>query len=282
MNVEKLNVTEYAVMEALRLYRYLTPKQLLRLGVTARKEHLYKTLKSISFGSRSYIAKLDYGVLPGVGRLPSLHYLTRKGAEALAEALLIPLQDVGFPQGAVLINQDYFHRINCLDCQIEISQWASTNNADVLSYDSYFDVTGANRSRTKDTRRAKTKIELNGFNLIPDAIFQLETEDGKKRLFALEVYNGMATKRVLGQLDKYRQALIQGVISDAFNYPSAPRIICIFEKPNELVSVQSRMKESSDFEKVIPYFFFKTLDDFKSGFHGGWLPLNGGAAKNLW
>lgn len=76
--------TNLRILELLHTYRFLTPKQFLRLGVTTHEKSLQRALQR--FATRGKCVDFaDFGVLPLKGRLPRVYFLTSRGAEYLAE-----------------------------------------------------------------------------------------------------------------------------------------------------------------------------------------------------
>ena len=75
--------TELSVLEALAVYRFLTAKQLLRIGVTPSRSHLYDVLRTLALRRPKLVHELDFGVEPEVGRLDRIfraHPRRRSGA----------------------------------------------------------------------------------------------------------------------------------------------------------------------------------------------------------
>lgn len=270
--IRPLTETEFRILDALRVYRYLTVKQLLRLGVTKNQSRLYTVLRGLTGGKRPFIGAMKHGVLPGHGRLPHCHYLTRKGAALLAEALQIDPSEVPYPKSAAPIRTHFFHRLHCIDAEISVRLWAEAEGVTLDFYHSYFDVTGANRSKTMGPRRSLTKIDLKGGNgLIPDAVFQLTWPTGECRLFVMEVYNQNRTKRMHDKLAEYRYALGEGAINKQFDYSHAPRVLAVFENERFLELTRKRMMGSGAFGKdFAPFFFLGTLEGLKKSFRAGW------------
>jgi len=270
--IRSLTETEFRILKALRVYRYLTAKQLIRLGVTKNQSRLYAVLRGLTGGNRPFVGAMKHGVLPGHGRLPHSHYLTRKGAQLLADALQIDPAEVPYPKSAAPIRTHFFHRLHCIDCEISVRLWAKAEDVTIDFYHSYFDVTGANRGRALGPRRALTKIDLkHGNAIIPDAVFQLTWPTGECRLFVMEVYNQNRTKRMHDKLAEYRYAIGEGAINKQFNYEHAPRILAIFENENFLNLTQKRMKKSGAFTPdFAPFFFLGTLEGLAAGFQHDW------------
>jgi len=270
--IRSLTETEFRILDALRVYRYLTVKQLLRLGVTKNQSRLYTVLQGLKGGKRPFVGAMKHGILPGHGLLPHSHYLTRKGAQLLADALQIDPTEVPYPKCAAPIRTHFFHRLHCVDCEISVRLWSKAEGVTVDFYHSYFDVTGANRSKTKAPRRALTKIDLkNGTGIIPDAVFQLTWPTGECRLFVLEMHNQNRTKRIHDKLAEYRYAIGEGAINRQFNYEHSPRILAVFENERFLELTKKRMAESEAFSTdFTPFFFLGTLEGMERDFGKYW------------
>ena len=112
MTVVTLTDTEFKILDALRVYRYLTADQMIRLRVAAHSSHLYPVLRNLAGSKRPWVGRIDHGAMPGVGRIPTAHYLTEAGAKVLAAALGAELAEVPFPKGAVLVRHGFMHRLN--------------------------------------------------------------------------------------------------------------------------------------------------------------------------
>jgi hypothetical protein len=107
MHVERVTSTELAILDALATYRFLTPAQMLRLGFTRSRRHLYAAIHNIWQRESPLIGALDFGVLPQRGRLPRIHYLLRRGALYLAEAHRSS-EPVSCPSRVRVFRTDYF------------------------------------------------------------------------------------------------------------------------------------------------------------------------------
>src|SRR5512132_1230456 len=200
--------------------------QLVRLGVASHINSLRRTLRRFETG-RKYVDWAEFGVLPQIGRLPRVYYLTERGARYLAEAWRVEPAEINYPRGVKLFSRDYFHRGATIDFHIELRRFAAQYGLAVEFFHSYFDTTGANRSEYPAERlRHLSKVPLEDSFFIPDAIFAVRAPDGARYLFALEVYNGIDTKRVHAQLEKHLVALGEGRISELYGYPRAHRVLC--------------------------------------------------------
>lgn len=272
MTVLTLTDTEFRVLDALRVYRYLTAEQMVRLRVAAQSSHLYTVLRDMAGRKRPWVGKIDHGAMPGVGRIPAAHYLADHGAKVLAGALGVEPAEVPYPKGAVLVRHGFLHRLHTIDCEIAVRQWAAEHGHTVDFMSSYFDVTGANRSRSLPRRRALTKIDLaDGTGIIPDSVFHLTGPDGAARLFVLEMYNQHRTKRMADKLAEYRYAIGEHAIERQFGYPHSPRILAVFEDDKALELTQRHLSQRADFgAEFFPFFFFQTLKGIMVDFREAW------------
>ena len=79
-------------------------------------------------------------------------------------------------------------------------------------------------------------------------------------LYALEMYNGIDTKRVHAQLEKHLVALGEGRISELYRYPKAHRVLCVFETESALQAAIRRLCEDAAFtDQMRHQFAFSTL-----------------------
>ena len=269
--------TNLQVMEHLHAYRFLTAPQLVRLGVASHINSLRRTLRRFETG-RKYVDWEEFGVLPQIGRLPRVYYLTERGARYLAEAWRVEPEAINYPRGVKLFSRDYFHRGATIDFHIELCCFAAQYGLTVEVFHSYFDTTGANRNENPAYRlHHLSKVPLEDSFFIPDAIFAVRTPDGARYLFALEVYNGIDTKRVHAQLEKHLVALGEGRISELYGYPRAHRVLCVFETESALQAAVRRLCDDPAFtDQMRHQFAFSTLAELRTGFAACWRFLTPG------
>ena len=94
----------------------------------------------------------------------------------------------------------------------------------------------------------------------------MHAPDGSRYLFALEVYNGIDTKRVYAQLEKHLVALGEGRISELYGYPKAHRVLCVFETESALQAAVRRLCEDAAFtDQMRQQFAFSTLAELAYG-----------------
>lgn len=285
MMLTTINDTAFAILDALRVYRYLTADQLHRLAVSPNLSHIYEVLRGLRERSKPLVDKIDHGSEVGIGKIAGLHYLTKRGAQLLADALMIEPGAVPYPRGAVVIRSHYFHRLHSVDCEIAVRQWAEKNTAAVEFYQQYFSYVGANRTKKSgdERRHAVTSMRLlSGEVLVPDGAFRLELADGRRPLFLLEMYNQRRTLRMVDQAKKYVDAISQHVINKRFDYPKAPRILFVFEDEKALFLTKKRMQDvpalSGEYAR---YFFFQTLPVLRHDFQNNWQRIDSSAPESI-
>ena len=271
MDIERLTPTELAALEALARYRFLIPAQMMRLGVTASDRHLYVALRALSARTRAPIGKLDFGALPGHGRLPVVYFLTRHGAE-LVEDLHGDGVPVAVPAHVRLFQRDYFHRLNTVDAHIAVRRWADRAGANLDLFDTYFD-----HGQTAEHGRpgARTRVALStGRSLVPDAVLAF-TLAGVTRVCAVEMVNGSRTARVEDQVGAYMHALAEGAIEAAYQAGHGVRVLLIFESEAGLELARARLAGRDALTRFASHFFLKTLSQLQADFVPGWRRLNG-------
>lgn len=259
------------VLRLLNQYRFLTNPQFLRLGLVKERTSIYRILDRFKGGNRPYIGQKDFGFIAGKGKLNRLYYMEKRGAKLLADTLRLDENEVNYEKVKPPFLQDYYHRVSTIDFHIELDLFAKKNECEVLFFHTYFDREGANRGTPANQRlRSLTKVKVGKYHLIPDAIFSLLDPEGKKHLFAVEVYNGHDTKRVIKQLQKHVEAQSEGSISTAYGLNIPYKVLLVFDEEAAMKSALKRVKNTSDFAEMEPYFAFNSLDQVKENFSTGW------------
>ncbi len=278
--MRQLSDTQAAILEHLARFRFLTTDQMQSLGINTGKSkaHLYRILAALC-DAPALVEKYAPKPIHGKGTFPNLHYLTRKGAETLAELTQGNVADYKYPKGKVSVSRMLVHMTRCIWCEVHIRNWAKANNHFVSFYFNDFDTEGDNRTGKGGKLRKLTRVDLaNGERLIPDAVFQLTDPDGTPRLFLLEVHNEMRSRRIQDKLAQYREAIKEGAIQRQFHYAHSPRVLTVFEGAEHIGYAASAMQRSGLFRGWEPYFYSKTLEDLRGDFRNGWKTLGGVAA----
>jgi hypothetical protein len=264
MEITSITPTGFKVLEALNTYRFLSIPQMLRLGVARDRGNLSKVLNGMISARKDdhgiprpkEIGSLDFGSIPGIGRLARLYFLAPKGAEALDE---LPDRD-GPParpvKHAVRFRNDYFHRVNTVDFHIALAQFAVHDGHKIDLVRQYF--TRRPKEGTAPPRPS-TSIDLKPGYIDPDSLYRMTGPDGKERVLLVEIANGHKVDRVVKKLPLYAQALETRKINQALSYEKGIRVLWVFEHERTLELVQKQVGQDAWVCAYEQHFFFKTL-----------------------
>jgi hypothetical protein len=159
------------------------------------------------------------GVDRDSGRIARLYYLTKRGADIVAEQRQTDPETIFYPRGDTIALADVPHRRLAIDFRIELDRFAKEHGHTVEFYHQYFRMSGRNRGTEAGERLKKlTRIDFptelaDKFRkpfFWPDGIFALRTKE-RRVLFLLEAYRGIDTGRVMRQLDWHVVALGEGM-----------------------------------------------------------------------
>ncbi len=270
-----LNKSESRFLESLAKYKFLTNQQIEDLGIRKGAENVRSFTRKF-FNDPTYsnlTARLCPGVRPQGGKIPHLYYLTPQGAKFIEEHFGVDPGSIKFPAPQSIISfRDYDHRVSTIDFFIHLNKWAEEQGFEVLFTDAYFDKTGASRGTEK--LRAKTKIDLDEGYIIADGATMIDTGE-RRHLCLLEVYNGMDTKRVHGQLLKHTTAIAEGSPSVKYNFDRSNFVAVVFDTEEAKTAVMRRIREDAHFKEFLRHFRFKTIADFKKSFYDDWSLFDG-------
>lgn len=270
MSVQWLPESNLRVLEHLATYRYLTVPQMITLGVAKHKSTIYSILKRFKMLPRKLIEQKNFGLIPGKKNIHSIFFLTRQGAKLLAEVYRIDSDQISYPKGVYVFQNDYFHRVATIDFHISLRQWAERLDVTVVSFDTYFDKTGSNRGGSGGKLRAKTRFDLSDRSFIPDVVYMILLPDGRPRLVTVEIHNGRDTGRFLKQMETHIEALEEGVVSIKHRVDFANSIRWVFEHESTMRAAMRRMGQRGDYDAFRPYIEFNTVSQVKADFSEGW------------
>lgn len=278
-DINGLTAANIEVMQALGQYRYLTPSQIVELGIISHRDVFYQLMKRFNAFPSPIVGQAAFSEVHSNGKqgrkkLESVHYLTRRGAE------LLSLLDHDNDREAILsvarqplTQKDYWHRRETIDLQILVNQFAFKHGCTIEAFDLYFNHEGANHSKSGHGRRkANTTItyELTDHDdqplgipqtIMPDAILKLTDPTGHTHLFAIEIQRGMDTKRLHHKLrDQYIPALGEGAINGAYGVKPAPLILTICENPGLMEQTLKRLRDDPYFVGFGDHFAFHTSE----------------------
>jgi hypothetical protein len=119
-----------AILKVLSIYKFLTRKQIIRLGVEKYDSALSKRCSPLI--EAEWIGVLD-ATTYGIGHV---YYLKSKGAIWLAKETGIDPKEIHFCiSKPKLTSQTLYHRTGAIDCQIELFKTCQANQVDVVFYD---------------------------------------------------------------------------------------------------------------------------------------------------
>jgi len=272
---ESLTETEERIIEAIATFRFLTPKQMTRVGVTKNKRHLYNTLAGLRKPARKLVWMFDYGTAIGLGRLPTVYVLTPFGAALLANEIrrdgeIIPVHK----KKPRKVNSQYLHRLYCVDFHIAFWLWAREAGAAIDFFHAYYDPWV--REGGSGSRVPQTHMRLkNGQTFIPDAVLSFTMPDGVQRVCLFEMWRGRPTYVSTERNLMITKAIEERVIERTFNYDHEPRILSVFDNARGMELVQERLAGMAAFTPFSPLFFDKTCEEVEATFVEGWHQLNG-------
>jgi hypothetical protein len=286
---------------ALSAYHYLMPRQFTRLpGFPNRVDAVHKLLRRFP-AEKAEVACVRSGVERGRGMIPRLYYLTRQGAETVAELLQAEPESVFYPKGDKLPISDVPHRAMTVDFWIELNRYAETTGGAVEFFHPYFRTTGANRNPDSGTRLKKlTRLDFppelarkhkKPF-FWPDGVFILRTAlrspgdpsgspDGalaksggphsqKRLLCLLECYRGIDTGRVIRQLEWHLLALEHGLPSLKYGLETGNLILLVFEMETAMYAALQRLLIRPGFGEFAGFVASSTLGRLKENFMDWW------------
>jgi len=222
MSLEFYSDRQLAVLEALEVYRFLTVKQMVRLGISKSETSLRdKILRPLKTRRNAPIKAYDLGRWQ---QLPHIYVLTERGAKDLAEYRQVNAADIAWPKGGVQFSRSFHHRIAQIDFHIAFRQWADQVGAEIEFVHMDFDKTGSQRN---GGATPLTRIPLsNGKYIVSDGMFCF-TLHGQRLLYCLEIHNQTDTTRVVNQLLQYTDAIQKQTIAKKYELGTQPVILSV-------------------------------------------------------
>jgi len=273
------------IMIALAKYKFLTTSQMIRLGIAKHKpaisratQRLMASLNWVNYEGFSFTQSTSERKKMLHRKVEGMFFLTPKGAREVMERLEVEESEIKYPKSkSTMANDKYFHRKFALDCEIEANLCAVDFGYEVTLFDRDFDRTGSNRNGSGSS--AKTKIEGDKRDIVPDGNFILENEKEEQRLFTFELHNRRQSKHIVKQLTNHVFACDNGSIGLKYGIPKLHRVLNVFAEERRMKNVLDKinsLEHRKTFEGMEEFFFFKTLDEVKNGlFYNDWLNLEG-------
>ena len=234
----------------------MTVPQFQRLGVAKDRKHLGDKLRA--FVNMRLIGVQEWGVYPGLGRLPRMYHLRVAGADALAELQRVDKSEIPFQTSKPKFKIDHIHRRQTVDFHISVKLWARENGRALGRFLAYY------------MPPPPRVVPTGGKALLPDAYFEMAASDGVLRPYVVEVARdsgGTDKARILAQLAAHKAAIQNGLWAHSYGHKKDNRVLSVFERPASLDAVRSAMLQSGDYAGYEAHFLFATIE--ASGDLGG-------------
>lgn len=269
-----LSPHRHKVLEALAKFRYMTSDQFVFAGISESRDSLNRHVLPPLY--RREVGKLidfaDLGIEPGRGRRPRVYFLTKAGAQVLAEFERRDVSEIAFPAGGMQYTRDLDHRRDYIDYLISFHRWIEAVEGDILDERHYFDFVGSNRKGTQS--RAETHVEFSGGYIVPDGLAHFHAL-GKARAVAIEIHRHTTPKRCAVQLRKHMEAIKERAVMDRFGIEHASLVLSVSADQGLFERVRARMLEVPDWRHFAPLFRFATVEAVRADFGRAWVYADG-------
>lgn len=277
---------QVAILKYLSKYKFLSRKQMARLGVASKNSNLNAPCRDLV--DANFIGEINarnYGI-------GYVYYLKKKGALNLAEHEEA-FNEINYVENDPKLQPSTLHhRYGAISCQIELDLSSLIHNYDVGFY--HRDIERKGNIRKDHNLSKATRVSVKGKILEPDANFIVAG-----RLFAFEYENQTHTARSIEKLTRHCDALDIRALGKEYNYKSGDswklhRVLCVYEKESIMKAVMKKMlKEFNPKYTTGKWFLFKTYaevvpditGDFEitnvKDYFENWLTLAGERVKML-
>jgi hypothetical protein len=302
------------VLESLALFKYLSVNQLIRLRVSLYPQSFTNVFKELALHNMIWVIR--FGVDPKRWKIPNIYYLKDNGVKFLVQEFNLKKERIKYPIGtSSMFFKDYYHRVSCIDFQIEMVLYLISKWWEMMQYSSYFDKIGCNRWIVKNkklnlksknskgnfiwklntsrgsskkyeelydwTLTSKCKLYFRDWSyFIPDGLMMYRV-DWNVKIATLEMYNGNDTKRVVRQLIQHIESLKQWLPSLEFDVKIWSRVFVLFESKSAMVSLIELINRwewvIKEFRYFKKHFLFNYIDAMKNEFES-WIYFDGESA----
>jgi hypothetical protein len=258
--MQVLSQKNLEVLELLERFKYLSISHFIKLGIASSQPSVSRIMKRFE-SKKPFVTKITFPINVKTGRVPDIYCLSKYGAEYLASYKEVSIDEINYIK-TITPFKDYNHRMKQVEFYIDLYLRSLDEEFTIDFFYNYFDKSGGNNSKEKQSLEPKTKIYYEDGNYyIPDGIYKLSKtlEDGSIQscLYSLEIHCGNDTKRALETIEKNVQALIDGSISDKFEYSYGNKVVMVFDDERSKELVLNRLNEIDGFEEFREYFKWK-------------------------
>lgn len=241
-------------LEALVTYRLLSVQLMVRAGVGRDPGDIREALRVLV--RKGWLDQTEAPLVSGVRRLPSLYWITMKGAEGCAT---LGLEIIG-SRRRLRTMHEILHRLAIVETHIALRAWAPGAGVRVDWLVTDFEPGSAGIHKP-------TAVG----NFVPDALASVTPPDGWFRMLVVEVERGGE----VGDLHKWRRKLpLLGevcrnhVVEQYFQSERGARFLVIFRDRRMAERALARWENPTD--PVWGRFFVKSLDRLGEPFGEGW------------
>lgn len=261
-----LSPQQYLVLDALRIYRFLTVDQMLHLGIS-KNANVLRDKALFALRHHGYIHSEKIGSF-----LPHVHALTPMGAGVLAALEGCAIDPAPHKKRQPFSALFAPHRFAQVDFHIGLRQWADARG----DVEMLLELQDFVRQP-----RAATELTVPGLvnTVIPDGLFAVGNPAGQEAVYIVEIHRATQSKAVAGQLSQYFEVIKSGVINDGHSINAHPIICSVHQQPAVLASVKARLCAHDGFAAFKQNFVFHGLDDLRNNFARGWHLADGSPAN---
>lgn len=260
--IQRLSKKQSEILLAAAKYKFITHRQIVRLGIEKHKNKCSTLCGELRAGKRPLLKKIPHRVGHEVK-----HYLTKRGKDMLLDwHEHLEENNILYPKGAILTDtQDQKHRTTTIDIQIELDLTTEqTEGVHLLWADRYFDTVGNNRI-SKNLKSKTAVLYDDKHSVKADLIFMLQTNT-QKELYLVELENGKDTKKAVQKCINHAKAIFRKSANEKYNFQQAYRTLWIFEHESIMQATMDRLQDNDFFKYLTEFFLFKPLAHLQNDF----------------
>lgn len=271
--IEKFNSKEIQILEELAKHRYLSYKQMLKIGIDKHSSNLSTACTRLSESKPSLIQKIAHGA-----GFAARWYLTSKGRDYLMEHHDYLATEINNPPNETKTDSMHQkHHFGLVNCYLELKH--ACEELDLKLEFADYDFDQVNNLKDNNNQRAKNAINRTKKEfIIPDLIFSIQTPRDKE-LFLLELENGSSSMKSYKKCLEHRQAIFMKSANEKYDFHSGYRTLWIFEKESTMKATIKKMKADSLFDKLTEYYLFIPISSIKDNFFEGWINIDSKSRK---
>jgi len=285
--------TALKAMQSFLHYRFLTAKQMVRLGVSPSTTYLQRQINPLAKSSKPLVAFQDYSLGDKQkGRNDRLYWLTPLGNQVMADANFVeaqqvpllrltpPLPPINDPTGKP---RDYDHRVLFIDAHIAFDTAFANAGATIQFWHTYFDPLNPPKVSMDRALRMRSLpyFPFSVYELKPDGVILAFDADGEAIFAAIELHRFHDTGRIYQQLKVYAAALADGVMQRVYGVEFPCRVLTILDNAGMAERVRKRVTSDPLFADFGDHFWFADQTAINTDANGAWVALGGQQQKLL-